>query len=94
MNSNKTQIENGKKFEWGNPENPNLFEKKGYTKEDLKKGIRNPFYHDLNKDVTIGIRNEDYELYEKIAQEKGVRIEMVIKRAIASYAKMLREDED
>ena len=82
------------KFEWGNPENPNLFEKKGYTKEDLIKGIKNPFYNEFCKDVTVGVKNEDYELYEKIAQEKGVRIELVIKRAIASYAKMLREDKD
>jgi len=63
-----------------------------YTIEELKKGVRNPFYHELCKDVTVGISNEDYELYEKIAQEKSVRIELVIKRAIASYAKMLRDD--
>ena len=94
MNLSEKQTGEGKKFEWGNSENPNLFEKKGYTKEDLIKGIRNPFYHDLCKDITVGVKNEDYELYEKIAQEKGVRIEMVIKRAIASYAKMLREDID
>ena len=65
-----------------------------YTIDELKKGVRNPFYHELCKDVTVGVDNEDYELYKKIAQEKGVRIEMVIKRAIASYAQMLREDED
>jgi len=94
MSLNEKQTGEDKKFEWGNPDNPNIFEKKGYTKEDLKKGIRNPFYHDLCKDVTVGVKNEDYELYEKIAQEKGVRIELVIKRAIASYAKMLREDDD
>ena len=94
MNLNEKRTENGKKLEWGNPENPNLFEKKGYTKEDLIKGIRNPFYHEFCKDVTIGVKNEDYELFENIAKEKGVRIEMVIKRAIASYARMLREYED
>ena len=65
-----------------------------YTIEELKKGVKNPFYHELCKDVTVGIANEDYELYEKIAQEKNVRIELVIKRAVASYAKMLREFED
>jgi hypothetical protein len=51
-------------------------------------------YHDLCKDVTVGISNEDYALFEKIALEKKVRIELVVKRAVASYAKMLREDED
>ena len=65
-----------------------------YSIEELKEGVRNPFYHKLCKDVTVGIGNEDYELFETIAKEKGVRIEMVIKRAIASYARMLREYED
>ena len=65
-----------------------------YTIEELKKGVLNPFYHELCKDITVGISNEDYELYDKIAQDKGVRIELVIKRAIASYARMLREDKD
>jgi hypothetical protein len=65
-----------------------------YTLEELKKGVRNPFYHEFCRDITVGIRHEDYELYEKIALEKGVRVEMVIKRAIARYANMLREDED
>ena len=94
MSSSENQTEKGNKLEWGNPENPNLFEKKGYTKDDLIKGVRNPFYHDFCKDVTVGVKNEDYELFENIAKEKGVRIELVINRAIASYAKMVRADED
>ena len=65
-----------------------------YTVEELKKGVKNPFYHELCKDITVGIANDDYELYEKIAQEKNVRVELVLKRTIASYAKMLREDKD
>ena len=65
-----------------------------YTVEELKKGVKNPFYHELCKNITVGVSNEDYALYEKIAKEKSVRVELVIKRAIASYAKMLREDED
>ena len=65
-----------------------------YTVEELKKGVKNPFYHEFCKDVTVGVSNEDYELYEKIAQERNVRVELIIKRAIASYAKMLREDEE
>jgi hypothetical protein len=65
-----------------------------YTAAELKNGIKNPFYNELCKDVTVGISNEDYGLYEKIAKEKNVRIELIVKRAIASYAKMLREDED
>jgi len=65
-----------------------------YTVEELKKGVKNPFYHELCKNITVGVSNEDYALYEKIAKEKSVRVELVIKRAIASYAKMLREDEE
>ena len=68
--------------------------KKEYTEADFAKGVRNPYYHKLCKDVKVGLKNADYELFENIAKEKGVRIELVIKRAIASYADMLRADED
>ena len=35
--------------------------KSEYTKEELKKGVRNPYYHMLCKDVTVGVANEDYD---------------------------------
>ena len=63
-----------------------------YTKEELKKGVRNPFYHDFCKDVTIGVRNEDYELFEKIARFYEITVEQVIKSAVYRYAKVMRED--
>ena len=80
-------------MEWGNPDNPNIFEKKGYTKEDLIKGVRNPFYHDFCKDVTIGVRNEDYELFEKIAKAYGVTPEHMMKLYIRQYADLLMEED-
>ena len=63
-----------------------------YTKEELKKGVRNPFYHDFCKDVTIGVRNADYELFEKIAGFYDITVEQVIKSAVYRYAKVMRED--
>ena len=65
-----------------------------FTEADFAKAVRNPYYHKFNKDVTIGVRNEDYALFKKYADESGVEIETVIKRCLIDYAKMLREDED
>ncbi|MCL2160210.1 MAG: hypothetical protein FWH48_12445 [Oscillospiraceae bacterium] len=81
------------KFEWGNPENPNIFEQKGYTKADLKKGIRNPFYHKFCRDVKIGVRHEDYELFKKIAESYGLTPEIMMKSYLHRYADLLREEE-
>jgi len=89
----KEDLEN-KKLEWGNPEKPNLFEKKGYTKEDLKRGIRNPFYHDFCKDVTVGVRHEDYELFKKIAEAYDVTPERMMQVYLRQHAELLREDYD
>ena len=58
-----------------------------YTKEDFKKGVRNPFYHDFCRDVTVGIAHEDYELYEKIAEGYGVTPEVIMKSALHRWAK-------
>ena len=63
-----------------------------YTKEELKKGVRNPFYHNFCKEVTIGVRNEDYELFEKIAGFYDITVEQAIKSAVYRYAKMMRKD--
>ena len=81
------------KFEWGNPKNPNIFEKKGYTKDDLKKGIRNPFYHDLCRDVTVGVRHEDYALFAKIAKSYDVTPEYMMQSYLRRYAELLKEED-
>ncbi|MCL1858035.1 MAG: hypothetical protein FWF92_02235 [Oscillospiraceae bacterium] len=65
-----------------------------YTKEQLKKGVRNPFYHKLNKDVTVGVRYEDYELFEKIAEEYDTTPERIMQCALHRYAKLVEEDFD
>jgi len=63
-----------------------------YTKEELKKGVRNPFYQHFCKEVTISVRNEDYELFEKIAGFYEITVEQAIKSAVYRYAKVMRED--
>jgi len=68
--------------------------KSEYKAEDFAKAVKNPYYHKLNTDVKIGIRNEDYDLFKKYADESGVEIETIIKRCLIDYARMLREDED
>jgi len=65
-----------------------------FTEADFAKAVKNPYYHKLNTDVTIGVRNQDYDLFKKYADESGVEVETIIRRCLIDYAKMLREDED
>ena len=80
------------KFEWGNPENPNLFEKKGYTKEDLKKGVKNPFFDKVCTKVEVAVRHEDYALFKEIAEAYGLTPEYMMQSYLRRYADLLREE--
>ena len=68
---------------------------KEFTKEDLIKGVRNPFYEKLNRDVVVSVRHEDYEIFQEVAKLNGERAtpEDVMRRCLIDYAKMLREHE-
>ena len=67
----------------------------GFTIEELKKGVKNPFYEKLNKEVTAAIRYEDYEVFLDAARSNGERVtpEDIMRRCLADYAKVLREHE-
>ena len=66
---------------------------KGYTTEQLKKGVRNPFYHKLCRDVTISVRHEDFAVYEEVAKGRGDNLEAedIIRSCVADFAKILKE---
>jgi len=68
---------------------------KEFTLEELKKGIKNPFYEKLNKDVLVSVRHEDYAIFQNVAQLNGERVtpEDVMRRCLIDYAKMLKEHE-
>jgi hypothetical protein len=61
------------------------------TAEDLKKGIRNPFYKELNTEVTVAVRKDVYEIYRKCAEEQETSPEKVMRKALTAYAKELEE---
>ncbi|MDR0919838.1 MAG: hypothetical protein LBM93_11450 [Oscillospiraceae bacterium] len=61
-----------------------------YTKEELIKGVRNPFFNDIGKKVELGILNEDYEVFKEMADEQGVRVEFIMQRALKLFAKEMR----
>jgi len=63
-----------------------------YTREDFKRGIRNPFYHELCRDVKVGVRHEDYELFAKIAKSYDVTPEHMMQSYLRQQAELLRED--
>ena len=65
----------------------------GFTVDELKKGVKNPFYEKLNKEVLVAIRHEDYEVFLDAAKQNGDRVkpEDIMRRCLADYAKLLRE---
>ena len=67
--------------------------KEGFTIEELKKSVRNPFYEKLNREVVVSIRHEDYKIYEDIAKNRGerVRAEDIMRHILADFAKILEE---
>ena len=69
---------------------------KEFTREELSRGVRNPFYEKLNREATASVRHEDYHLFEQIAQINGERVtaEDIMRRCLIDYAQILRETED
>jgi hypothetical protein len=67
----------------------------GFTVDELKKSVKNPFYEKLNRKVTVSIRHEDYEVYLDTAKQNGEKItpEDIMRRCLADYAKVLKEHE-
>jgi hypothetical protein len=65
----------------------------GFTLDELKKGVKNPFYAELNKEVTVAVRNEDYAVFADAAKENGDRVtpEDIMRRCLADYAKLLKD---
>ena len=63
-----------------------------YTAEDFKRGIKNPYFHKLNTEVLVPMRNEVYRVFEEIASQNGVKPEVIMNRCLVDYAKTLQED--
>ena len=62
-----------------------------YTVEELRKGIKNPFYTKLIKEVVVPVRHEDYAVFEEVAEANGETPESVMKRCLKIAAKELQE---
>jgi len=62
-----------------------------YSLEDFKGVMKNPFYHKLNKEVLVPVRNEVYQIFATIAAQNGEEPENVMRRCLTDYAKALSE---
>ena len=67
----------------------------GFTVDELKKSVKNPFYEKLNRKVSVSIRHEDYKVFLNVAKQNGERVtpEDIMRRCLADYAKILKEHE-
>ncbi len=59
--------------------------------QDFKDAISNPYFHRLNKEVVVPIRNEVYSVFCDIGKQNGVEPEIIMARCLTSYAKRLME---
>ena len=64
---------------------------KEYTLDELKRGIRNPFYEKLIKEVVVPVRREDYAVFEAVAKANDESPESVMKRCLRIAAKEIQE---
>jgi len=66
-----------------------------FTLDELKKGVKNPYFDKLCRKVEVVVRHEDYEVFLETAKLNGERVrpEDIMKRCLADCAKMLREHE-
>ena len=67
---------------------------KEYTIEELKKGVKNPFYDKLIKEVVVPVKCEDYAIFEEVAKMNGETPEIVMKRCLSMSAKRMKEHDD
>ncbi|MDR0937421.1 MAG: antitoxin [Oscillospiraceae bacterium] len=60
---------------------------------DFSKGVKNPYYKELHREITIPVDAYIYERFEKIAREKGVSINRVINRCFDEFSQKLISEE-
>ena len=66
---------------------------KEYTIDELRKGVKNPFYEKLIKEVVVPIRREDYAIFEEVAKLNDEPVEVLLKRCMKSSARRLQQHE-
>ncbi|GHV47716.1 hypothetical protein FACS1894204_11420 [Synergistales bacterium] len=57
---------------------------------DFSSGVKNPYYKELHRDVTIPVDLYLYEHFERIAKEKGVSVNRIINHCLGEYADKLK----
>ena len=62
-----------------------------YTAEDFKNAIKNPYFSKLNKEVVVAVGNDVYQVFLNVAEENGVKPEIIMNRCLVDYAKILQE---
>ncbi|MCL2602968.1 MAG: hypothetical protein FWD90_00645 [Defluviitaleaceae bacterium] len=64
-----------------------------YSLNDFKVVMKNPFYEKLNKEVTVPLKMDVYQVFVNIAEQNGEEPERVMRRCLADYALKLQEHE-
>ena len=67
-----------------------------FTIDELKKGVKNPFFDKPCRKVEVVVTHKDYEVFLDAAKSNGERVkpEDIMNRCLIDYAKMLKEHSD
>jgi len=64
---------------------------KAFTLDELKQGVRNPFFDLLMTKTEVAVRKEDYATFEEVGKMNGVPAEFIMKNCLSEWAERLRE---
>jgi len=64
-----------------------------YTVEDFARGVKNPFFDKLMKKTEVAVKHETYQIYKETGEKSGVEPELIMRRALEQFAKVLQEHE-
>ena len=64
---------------------------KEFTREELIRGVKNPFFDKICQKVEVVVRREDYAYFSKIAEINGETPENLMRRVLRMSADEMRE---
>ena len=66
---------------------------KNYTIEELKKGVKNPYFDLFMTKTEVAVKKEDYATFEEVGKLHGVPAEFIMKGCLSEWAERLRNHE-
>ena len=66
---------------------------KQLTEEDFARGVKNPHFHKLMRNVEVPVSHEDYATFCEFAELNDVPVKIIMRKGLMYWAKELREED-